>query len=84
MGRRGGPGPRAISGGCGHVTDYFLGPGMPVGWVYVSRAIVNLHNSTLLQVCVVMFVLPLLDSYGSKLSEFFLLEYAASLMGDKR
>ena len=52
MGRRGGPGPRAMSGGWGHGTDYFLGPGIPVfNWqvvvelhVYVSRASVNLHR----------------------------------------
>ena len=30
MGRRGGPGPRAMSGGWSHGTDYFLGPGIPV------------------------------------------------------
>ena len=30
MGRRGGPGPRAVSRGWGHGTDYFLGPGIPV------------------------------------------------------
>ena len=44
MGRRGGPGPSAMSGGWGHGTDYFLGPRIPVlNWqvvvVYVSRAI---------------------------------------------
>ena len=46
MGRRGGPGPSAMSGGWGHCTDYFLGPGISVlNWqvgvelhIYVSRA----------------------------------------------
>ena len=41
-GRRGGPGPRAMSGGWGHGTDYFLGPEIPVlNWlhIYVVRAI---------------------------------------------
>ena len=46
MGRSGGPGPRAVSGGWGHGSDYFLGPRVPVlNWqvvvelhVYVSRA----------------------------------------------
>ena len=56
MGRRGGPGPRAMSRGWGHGTDYFLGPRIPVlNW----KVIVDLHvyaseptqsNSTLLQV----------------------------------
>ena len=40
MGRRGGPGLRAMSGGCGHCTDYFLGPGIPVlNW----QVVVELH-----------------------------------------
>ena len=30
MGQRGGLGPRAMSGGWGHSTDYFLRPGIPV------------------------------------------------------
>ena len=46
IGRRGGPVPRAMSGGWGHGTDYFLGTGISVlNWqlvvelhVYVSRA----------------------------------------------
>ena len=63
MGWRGGPGPRAMSGGWGHGTDYFLQSGIPVlNWqlvvelhVYVSRAIIikcepTQRNSTLLQV----------------------------------
>ena len=52
MGRRGGPGPRAMSGGWGHGTDYFLRSGIPVlNWqlvvelhVYVSRAIESSVN----------------------------------------
>ena len=47
MGRRGGPGPSAMSGGWGQCPDYFLGAGIPVlNWqvvvelhVYVARAI---------------------------------------------
>ena len=60
MGRRGGAGPSAMSGGWGHGTDYFLGPRIPVlNWqvvvelhVYVSRAKCEpiQSNSTLLQV----------------------------------
>ena len=63
MGWRGGPGPRAMSRGWSHGTDYFLGPRIPVlNWqvvvelhVYVSRAsLINCEpiqsNSTLLQV----------------------------------
>ena len=46
-GLEGRPGPRAMSEGWDHGTDYFLGPGIPVlNWqvavelhVYVSRAI---------------------------------------------
>ena len=30
MGRRGGPGPSAMSGGWGQYPNYFLGPGIPV------------------------------------------------------
>ena len=52
MGRMGGPGPSAMSGGWGHGTDYFLGPRIPVlNWqvvveihVYVSRAILILYR----------------------------------------
>ena len=52
MGRRGGPGPSAMSGGCGQYPDYFLGPGIPVLnlevvvelHLYVSGAIVNLRR----------------------------------------
>ena len=29
MGRRGGPGPKAMSGGWGQCPDYPLGPGLP-------------------------------------------------------
>ena len=63
MGRRAGPGPRAMSRGWGHGTDYFLEPGIPVlNWqvavelnVCVSRAILikcepTQSHSTLLQV----------------------------------
>ena len=63
MGRRGGPGLRAMSGGWGQGPDYFMGAGIPVlNWevvveipVYVSRAILikcepTQSNSTLLQV----------------------------------
>ena len=60
MGRRGGPGPRAMSGRWSHGTDYFLGPGIPVlNWqvvvelhVCICRAslIYTQSNSTLLQV----------------------------------
>ena len=63
MGRKGGLGARAMSGGWGHGTDYFLGPGIPVlNWevvveldVCVSRAILikcepTQSNSTLLRV----------------------------------
>ena len=47
MGRRGGVGPRAMSGGWGQGPDYFLGHGIPVlNWqvvvelhIYLSRAI---------------------------------------------
>ena len=47
MGRRGGPGPRAMSEGWDHGTDYLLGTRIPVlNWqvvvelhAYVSRAI---------------------------------------------
>ena len=46
MGRKGGPGPRAMPGGWDQCPDYFLGPGIPVlNWqvvveihVYVSGA----------------------------------------------
>ena len=63
MGRRGGPGPRAISGGWDQCPDYCLGPGIPVlNWqvvvdlhAYVSRAKLikcepTQSNSRLLQV----------------------------------
>ena len=30
VGRKGGPGPRAMSGGWSHGINYFLGPGIPV------------------------------------------------------
>ena len=40
MGRRGGLGPRAMSRGWGHGTDYFLVPGIPVlNW----QVVVELH-----------------------------------------
>ena len=40
MGQRGGPGPRAMSGGWGQDPDYFLGPRIPVlNW----QVIVKLH-----------------------------------------
>ena len=32
MGRRAGPGPRAMSGGWGHGTDYFLGLDPVLNW----------------------------------------------------
>ena len=52
MGRRGGPGPRAMARGWGHSTDYLLGTGIPVlNWqvvvelhIYVSRAILIKHR----------------------------------------
>ena len=66
IGRRGGPGPRTMSGGWGHSADYFLMSGIPVlNWqvvvqlhvYYVSRAILmkcepTQSNGTLLQVSV--------------------------------
>ena len=58
MGRRGGLGPRAMSGGWGQCPDYFLEPGIPVlNWpvvvelhVYVSRAMLayHVHNQLVL------------------------------------
>ena len=60
MGRRGGPRPRAMSGGWGHGTDYFLGSVIPVlNWQVVVELCVyailikcepTQSNSTLLQV----------------------------------
>ena len=60
MGWRGWPGPRAVSEGWSHGTDYFLGPGIPVlNWqvvvelqVYVSLTVLKLTVFTVKRNCI--------------------------------
>ena len=65
MGWRGGLGPRAVSGGWAHDTDYFLGPGIPVlNWqvvvelhVYVSLTVLKLTVFTVKGNCIETYLL---------------------------